>query len=169
MVEDAEPVMFEAEFPPYRSLSPRGVTIAICLLSGLSLAVTTMFWILGAWPVAGFAGVEVGLALIALRWNARGAKALETLVLTRRSLRIDRATPSGQRRSTTLPAAWLGSRLEEAPGRVPRLFLISRRRQIEVAQSLGETEKRDLAEALGEALYRLRHPTFDNPQLRDGP
>jgi uncharacterized membrane protein len=52
---------------------------------------------------------------------------------------------------------------------VPRLFLISRRRQFEVAQSLGEMEKRDLAEALGEALYRLRHPTFDNPQLREGP
>ncbi len=37
---------------------------------------------------------------------------------------------------------------------------------MEVGRSLGETEKRDLAAALQEALYRWRHPRFDNAQLR---
>jgi uncharacterized membrane protein len=169
MAEDVEPILFEAEFPPYRSLSRRGITIAISVLAALSLGITTMFWVLGAWPVAGFSGVEVGLVLFLLLRNARGAMAMETLVLTRRSMMVERARPGGRRSRLILPAAWLGHRLEEAPGRVPRLFLTSRRRQFEVAQSLGEAEKRDLAEALDRALHRLRHPVFDNPQLREGP
>jgi hypothetical protein len=36
----------------------------------------------------------------------------------------------------------------------------------EIATSLGEVEKRDLWEALRDALHRLRSPRFDNPQLR---
>jgi hypothetical protein len=38
---------------------------------------------------------------------------------------------------------------------------------VEVGASLGEHEKRDLAEALRDALDRWRHPRFDNPQLRE--
>ena len=52
------------------------------------------------------------------------------------------------------------------PGRVPTLVLASHGKREEVARVLGEPEKRDLAVALAEALYRLRNPTFDNPQLR---
>jgi DNA-directed RNA polymerase subunit L len=40
---------------------------------------------------------------------------------------------------------------------------------VEVAAALGEAEKRDLANALTEALYRVKHPVFDNPQLRTQP
>jgi uncharacterized membrane protein len=57
--------------------------------------------------------------------------------------------------------------LEERPGRVPALVLVERHRRMEIGQSLGEDEKRDLAQALGEALHRLRNPVFDNPQLRE--
>jgi uncharacterized membrane protein len=56
--------------------------------------------------------------------------------------------------------------LEEKPGRVPGLFLSTRGRREEIARVLGEPQKRDLAEALRDALYRLRHPIFDNPQLK---
>ena len=44
--------------------------------------------------------------------------------------------------------------------------LTARDIRVEIARSLGEDEKRDLADALGEALHRWRNPRFDNPQLR---
>jgi uncharacterized membrane protein len=57
--------------------------------------------------------------------------------------------------------------LEEVPGRIPRLLLVSRALRCEIGAALGEAEKRDLAGALSTALHRLRNPIFDNPQLRE--
>jgi len=59
--------------------------------------------------------------------------------------------------------------IEERPGRIPALLLTTRTLREEVASFLGEYEKRDLAAALQSALRGLRHPVFDNPQLREEP
>ena len=62
--------LFEAVIVPHRSLSPRGLRMligAICLLSGLMML---RFWLIGAWPVAGFSVIEIGLAVFLLRLNA---------------------------------------------------------------------------------------------------
>jgi uncharacterized membrane protein len=165
---EAPRILFEAEIPPYRSLSRRGITIVVSVLAVLSLAVTTVAWLIGAWPVAGFSGLEIGAVLVMLRWNARGAESLEILVLTEDSLSIHRADRRGRPSRITLPSAWLNAVLEEPPGQVPSLLLVNRRSRVEVAKGLGEVEKRDLAAALKAALHRLRSPTFDNPQLREG-
>ena len=63
--------LFEALIIPHRSLSPRGLRIliaVICLLSGL---IMLRFWLIGAWPVAGFSVAEIGIAIFLLRLNAR--------------------------------------------------------------------------------------------------
>ncbi|MGH7086239.1 MAG: hypothetical protein ACREFN_14745, partial [Acetobacteraceae bacterium] len=52
-------------------------------------------------------------------------------------------------------------------GRVPGLFLMAHGVNEEVARSLGEEEKRDLATALAAAFERMRHPVFNNPQLAE--
>ena len=49
--------VFEAEVQPYRSLSARGLRVVIGFVCAVSLCTTTVFWRLGAWPVAGFNGV----------------------------------------------------------------------------------------------------------------
>ncbi len=166
---DSEPeqALFEAVIVPHRSLSPGrlGVLLAaigvICALSAL------LFVRLGAWPVSGFCGLALLLAAYLLRLNARGARASELIVLCGGELRIIRTDPNGVRRETVLPAAWLNVRLNDTPGRVPALLLVGRHVCEEVARSLGETEKRELARALGNALRKWRAPRFDNPQLRD--
>jgi uncharacterized membrane protein len=78
-------------------------------------------------------------------------------------LRVD---ANGRTSEQVMPSGWLNVVLTERPGRVPGLYLAARGRQVEVAHSLGEPEKRDLAEALAGALHRLKNPVFDNPQLR---
>jgi uncharacterized membrane protein len=57
-------------------------------------------------------------------------------------------------------------RLEDRPGRVSRLVVLTRGGETEIAATLGEEEKQDLAAALQAALHRARRPDFDNPQLR---
>ncbi|RYE93061.1 MAG: hypothetical protein EOO77_45985 [Oxalobacteraceae bacterium] len=67
-----------------------------------------------------------------------------------------------------VPGGWLRSSIEERPGRTPALMLRGGKVAVEVATSLGEAEKRDLAMSLGDALFRQRNPVFDNVQLRNG-
>ncbi|MBN8908929.1 MAG: DUF2244 domain-containing protein [Rhodospirillales bacterium] len=152
---------------PHRSLSPRGLRILIAAICGFSALTVLRFWLIGAWPVAGFSVVEIGLAVFLLRLNAKRARASEFVLLTEDGLRIRRTDMHGNREEQTLSAAWLNVLLVERQGRVPALLLSNRDTKVEVAASLGEDEKRDLAEALRDALDRLRHPRFDNPQLRE--
>ena len=162
-------IVFEAEVTPYRSLSPRGLRLVIGLVSVVSACTTTVFWWLGAWPIAGFNGGEILIALVLLRAHARSNRQRELLLLSGQSLRILRTDSAGRASEHSLPPGWLNVILEERPGRVPGLYLTARGQQVEVAAALGEPEKRDLAQALSDAVYRLKNPVFDNPQLRTEP
>src|SRR5205823_3078119 len=97
--------------------------------------------------------------------NVLSARASELVLLTPRALRIVRTDRHGRRSERALPPHWLRADLRERPGRVSRLVLVARDTEVEIAASLGETEKRDLAASLADSLRRLRHPVFDNPQL----
>ena len=140
------------------------------ILCGAMLCVTAMlslrFWLIGAWPVAGFAVAEIALALGLFRLHARRARRSELILLSEATLRIIRTDWRGHRTEQTLPTAWLQVRLEDRPATVARLTLEYRARSVEVGTSLGDAEKRDLAGALRDALDRARNPRFDNPQLQ---
>ena len=160
------PCLFEAVIVPHRSLSSGGMRCliaAICLLSVISTAV---FWWLGAWPVAGFNGVEITAAILLLRYNARAVRTNEVIMLSDAGLRIITTERSGKRTERMLQPAWLRVDWQERPGRVSGLWLTSHGVRVEVAASLGEDEKVDLAQALRAALDRFHNPRFDNPQLQ---
>jgi uncharacterized membrane protein len=157
--------VFEAVIVPHRSLSARGLAILIAVLAGLCGMIGLRFWLIGAWPVACFGVTEIGLAAFLLRLNASRARATELILLSEDVLRIVRTDWHGRRDELVLPAGWLNPLLEAPPGQVPRLLLVAHGVREEIAASLGEVEKRDLAQALSDALHRLRNPRFVNPQL----
>ncbi|AHJ66972.1 Integral membrane protein [Granulibacter bethesdensis CGDNIH4] len=161
---DGFPVM-EAIIIPHRSLSRRGLALVcggLCLLSGLGVLFSLM---IHAWPVAGFAGLEAPLAIAALLWNARAVRQAEIVTLSGTGPGIAHIDARGRSRHMKIRPGWLRLRLKECPGRVPQLILSSRDGEFELARSLGEDEKRALAETLQDALYRVQNPVFDNPQL----
>ncbi|MEJ0046912.1 MAG: DUF2244 domain-containing protein [Rhodospirillales bacterium] len=120
---EVAPVLhFEAVVVPHRSLSPRGLAIVLGCLGLASLTITTMFWMLGAWPIAGFNGGEMLVAAALLRSHVRSRRAREVLLLTDENLRILRFDEDGGRQERQLPAAWLAVIVEERPGCVPALF-----------------------------------------------
>ncbi len=162
---NAEPCFFEAVIVPHRSLSRRGLRLLVGAICALSVATTAVFWWLGAWPIAGFNGVEITAALLLLRHNARAVRSNEVILLTESTLRIIRTAVDGTRTEREVPPAWLRVDVQERPGRVPGLYLASHGARVEVGAALGEPEKLDLAAALKDALHRWRSPTFDNPQL----
>jgi uncharacterized membrane protein len=157
--------VFEAMIVPHRSLSGRGLAILIAALALLCGLIGLRFWLIGAWPVAYFGAVEIGLAVFLLRLNASRARNSELILLSEDVLRIVRTDWRGRRAERVLQVGWLNTLLEEPPGQVPRLLLVAHGVREEIATSLGEVEKRDLSKALADALHRLRNPRFDNPQL----
>jgi len=159
-----EPI-FEALIIPHRSLSPNGVRWLLGGIGGLSALIALRFWLLGAWPVIGFSVIEIGAAIFLVMLNVHRARSSERVLLDSDMIRVVRTNPSGLTRETALSAAWLNVVVEQEPARVPRLLLGTRNQWEEIGTALGEAEKLDLARALKEALYKLRHPEFDNPQL----
>ncbi|MDA8051354.1 MAG: DUF2244 domain-containing protein [Rhodospirillales bacterium] len=162
--------VFEAVIVPHRSLPRRGLYVLIGLVSTLSSVITFFCWRLGAWPVIGFNGAEVGLTLLLLHWHAENAfRESEVLLLGESGLTVRRSGRRGRTEERMLPVHWLRVVLEERRGRVPALLLVGHGVREEVARALGEDEKRDLARALAAALHRMRNPVFDNPQLAEVP
>ncbi len=158
---------FEAVIIPHRSLTRAGLQWLVGVICVLSAFISLGLWFIGAWPVIGFNGAEITLAIVLLSRNARASRASEMLLLSDEGLRIVRTDMAGRRVERTLQSAWLRAGLEERPGRAPALWLSDRGGRMEVGAELGEDEKRDLATALKLALHRQRNPTFDNPQLRE--
>ncbi len=159
--------VFEAVIIPHRSLTRAGLRWLVGFICLLSTLVSLGFFYLGAWPVIGFNGAEIALAVVLLRRNARASRASEMLLLSEEGLRVVRTDIAGRRVERRLQSAWLRAELEERAGRVPALWLSDRGGRMEVGAELGEAEKRDLAAALTTALHRHRNPTFNNPQLQD--
>jgi len=157
---------FEAVITPHRSLGPTGLRWVVAALAALSALVSIGLWFAGAWPVIGFTGIEVALAVWLLLRHAAIEGESEVLLLSADGLHIIKSR-RGKRSEMKVPGGWLRSSIEERPGRTPALMLRGGKVAVEVATSLGEAEKRDLAVSLGDALFRQRNPVFDNFQLRD--
>ncbi len=161
----ADGPVWEAVIIPHRSLGPAGMRWVVGLLFGFSAMISAGFYWAGAWPVLGFNGAEIGLAVLLLRHNARRAGTTEMLLLASDGLRIVRTGPDRRRTERVLQPGWLRCVLEERHGG-PALWLVDRGFRMEVGAELAEGEKRDLAAALEGALQRMQAPRFDNPQLR---
>lgn len=158
-------LLFRAMITPYRSLSPRGLRWLLAAIAAMGGLVSLRFWFLGAWPIVGFAVVEVALAAVMLWLNHRSGRDTELVTLHPDRVQIVRTVASGGREEKVLPSAWLTVSLQERPGRTPLLELCHRGQREEIAAALGEEEKRDLAAAIRQAVWDLHNPRFENPQL----
>ncbi|MFC7734786.1 DUF2244 domain-containing protein [Roseomonas sp. GCM10028921] len=159
--------LFEALSTPHQSGTQTGLRVVIGLVTLGSAGLTALFWSLGAWPVAGFMGGEVLLAVGLLRAHRRwSSRIAERITLADGRLRVDRTDRRGRQQALEFEAYWARVTLTPRPGRVSELRLSARTRSTEIGHFLGEENKMDLAQALEQALHSYRSPVFDNPQTR---
>ena len=153
--------VFETRMVAHRSLSASGMRLVILLLTAASLLIGVLFAVLGAWPVPGFCGVEVLLACLLLRRNARDAQASETIVLNADALLLRRVDARGRVRETRLSPFWLRVEVQDHPASPLRVRLVDRHAREtgggeEVGRLLGEDARRELARRLRIALMSCR-------------
>lgn len=156
----AETVYFDATLRPHRSLDKRGFLLVMSAIGGVGFLVGFSFFLAGAWPVAGFCGLEVLLVYLAFRLNFRDAKRSERLRLTDDALEIERRTPRGTVSIDTLQPAWLQVLPDPIPpdGQVRRLALRTHGREVAVGTFLTPLERGEIALALRRALADYRAP-----------
>jgi uncharacterized membrane protein len=152
-----EPTLFSAIITPHRSLSGLGFLLVMGLVGGLSFAAGMFFFLLGAWPVIGFLGLDVVLVYWAFRANYRAAAAYEEVTVTPSELRLRRVSHRGDVKEWSLNPVWtqLDRETHEDYGLL-RLFLVSRGRRVAVAGILSPREKESFAAALAAALGEAR-------------
>ena len=152
-----EPTLFSAIITPHRSLSGKGFLVVMALVGGLSFAGGMFFFLMGAWPVIGFLGLDVLLVYWAFRANYRTAAAFEEVVVTPSELRLRRVSHRGEVAEWTLNPVWtqLDRERHDEFGLL-RLFLVSRGRKLSVAGFLSPKEKESFATALSAALGEAR-------------
>ena len=153
----AEPTLFSAIITPHRSLSRRGFLLVMTLVGGLSFIGGMFFFLLGAWPVVGFLGLDVLLIYWAFRANYRAAAAFEEVTVTPSVLRLRRVSHRGEVAEWTLNPVWtkLDREKHEEFGLL-KLFLVSRGCRLSVAGFLSPNERESFAAALSAALGEAR-------------
>jgi len=131
---------------------------AVC---AVSFGTGLLFYLLGAWPVIGFMGLDVLLVYWAFRANYRAAAAFEEVVVTHSELRLRKVSHRGKDAEWTLNPVWTQLQRETHEGYgLVRLSLVSQGRRLAIAGFLGPREKESFAEALSAALGEAkRGPT----------
>jgi uncharacterized membrane protein len=124
------------------------------LVVGLNFIGGMFFFIIGAWPVMGFMGLDVWLIWWAFRLNFAAAKRSERIIITGDAVQLMRNPANGAATTEEFNRRWLRVELEfdEARELVGRLFLIYRGKRSEVGSFLGAEEREGLARALRQIL-----------------
>ena len=125
---------------PYRSLSARGFMLVMAALGSLAFCIGLGFFLLGAWPVVGFLGLEILVVWVAFKMN----------------------------NSTSLPTAWV--QVELTPREEPdtasraqqRVVARSHGRTAEIGSFLHPAEMPKLAREVRHMLSRARNADLND-------
>jgi uncharacterized membrane protein len=154
---DLEPTIFSAVLTPHRSLGHVGFMVLIVVFGVVSFISGLAFLLLGAWPVFGFFGLDVALLYWAFRLNYRHAAEYEQVMVTPTALRVRKVCHRGRAREWVLNPLWVKlDTVEHEEYGIERLFLVSRGKQLVIANFLGPDEKASFAQALGNALSEAK-------------
>jgi uncharacterized membrane protein len=128
----------------------------MAVLAAISFVSSLYFVHIGAWPVGGFFGLDIGLLYLAFRLSYRSGRQVETIELAGPDLTVEKIGIRGEQRFWRFQAYWLRVRLIEAEATANRLLLSSHGRSLAIGGFLNAEERRDLAGELEEALGRWR-------------
>ncbi len=150
------PILFEAILYPHRSLLPRHAARVVGVVALVAFGLGVLFAHQGAWPVAGFFGLDVALVYTAFAVNARDGAVFETIRLTDRDLVVERHGCDSVPLRWRFQPFWLRVVMDDPPRRDSRLTLTSHGRTLVIGAFLTPRERLEVADALRAALAEWR-------------
>lgn len=145
---------WQATLTPHRSLTRQGFLAVMLIVVAVNLVVGGLFVALGAWPVAGFAGLDILIIWWAFRANFADARQMEQISITDHELILDKVRKDKAHEQQRFVRRWVRVELEEDRERelIGRLLLVSGGRRVPVGEFLAPEERKTLAVALRSAL-----------------
>ena len=145
--------VFAAEIRPHRSLGPKGFALVMAAFGALNLIISIPFFLLGAWPIVGFLGLDVLALWLAFRFSFAQARACEQVVLTYVELLVRKISARGAAREWRFNPLWVRIETEtDEDFGMTRLALAARGDRLDLADALSPPERADFADAFGRAL-----------------
>lgn len=155
--ETHEEPLFAAILRPHRSLSPKGFQLLMVAIGICTFSIGLAFWLMGAWPVVGFCGLDILLIQLAFRLNYRAARATEEISLTRDRLSVRKVSWQGDAVETGFNPYWARLEVDRDPYMgVTGVRIASHGARLDIARFLGPRERESFADALSAALARAR-------------
>lgn len=147
---------FSAILTPHRSLKTKGFIILMALIILVSFIAGLGFFLIGAWPVVGFFGLDVLLVYLAFKMNYRNGRLYETVNLTENELVVTRVSPAGKSQSWRFNPYWVRLAVDRNSRQQTKLRLSSHGKHLIFGSFLTDEEKQEFAEALDFALRQNR-------------
>ncbi|MFO1101535.1 MAG: DUF2244 domain-containing protein [Methylocystis sp.] len=157
MSDPFEHKIYEARLTPHRSMTRHAFYAFIMIFCCGQVLFALPFFFMGAWPVAGFMGLDALGLYIAFRLSFNSARRQETLDLTALELVFAQIGARGQRKEWRFNPSWV--RLEQTVHEefgTERVELVSRGESVEIGAFLGPDQKAELARDLTRALIDAR-------------
>jgi uncharacterized membrane protein len=158
----ADRPLYRAILRPHRSLGPRGFRNLMIAIGLFTAFASLPFFVMGAWPVIGFFGLDVLLLYWAFQWSYRTARAREEVSLTPLELTICKISHWGRASEFRFNPAWVRlHREEDEEFGLMRLAVAERARLVDIGGFLAPVERASFASDFGAALNEAkRGPRF---------
>ena len=153
------PLRFDAILRPHRSLGPNGFLIVMALIGVTSFIAGLVFFLMGAWPIFGFFGLDVALIYWAFKANYRAAGAYQTVQLSDTELRVRSVSSRGEVRAWSFQPYWVRIEIDAGRHDENHLDLVSHGNRLRIGECLAPFERLDLAAALRAALAQTSPAT----------
>lgn len=152
----AEGRAFEATLYPNQPIGRAGFIGLMVAMSSVSLAMAVGFALAGAWPVAGFLGLDILLLFLAFRVARSRARRREHIRIDADGVVVRRVEADGAAREWRFEPYWVRVQMDDPPRRNSWLTLVSHGLSLRVGTFLTPRERVELANALRAALRQYR-------------
>lgn len=145
---------FDAVLTPNRSLPNAGFIAVMTIIIASNILFGTYFYVIGAWPVIGFMGLDVLLVWAAFRLSYRRGRLCERIAIDEDEIRVARILPSGHETRWRMQTAWTRVVIDRRQEHEVDVRLVSKGRSLRLGSFLSPAEREDFGDALSVALNR---------------
>lgn len=150
--------IFQALLQPYRSLERNGFIILMSALIICWLSVSFVFFSIGAWPILGFIGLDIGLIYWAFQANYRTARIREEISVSKAALHIRQITASGRVTNYQFNPFWTKFHIDRQPDiGITAMNIESRGRILKIGSFLNPDDRENFANAFSSALHEAKN------------
>lgn len=145
------PLLMDAALRPHRSFSARAFKYMLIAVIAVNAIVAAFFWAMGAFPVAGFLGLDVLALWLAFRMNYRSGRGAEYVRIAPGRVHVAAVDTNGVATHWVLNPVWARV-VRDGPG----VLIREREGQMRLGAFLSPKECESFASALSLALSKSK-------------